>query len=192
MPMENDTVCVLCFDEMDMKSYKDNKHTTPTCYKLECGHAYHTKCIVECLQKTNHQCPQCNKHKNPGKTLTQEGLALQLLKEVRKTKKVKDYVREVKEAKKNFYECHDQLKKDIYNYALQRSKELGFRDKKVHLSRLMANSKKILKKEAENRGHRHAGAINVIPQWRLYESIYGMNRRKMWRFRDPYFLIRVK
>lgn len=188
----DEPTCALCFDEMDMDPYNADEDHTDTCYKLACGHAYHTKCIIECLQKTNHQCPQCNKHKSPEQRLTQEGLALELLKEVRKTKEVKDYIREVKKAKKDFYECHAQLKKDINNYAIQRGTELGFRDKKVHLSRLMSNSKKLIKKQAEKKGYQHVGAINVIPQWKLYEQMYGMSRRKMWRFRDPYFLTRVK
>jgi hypothetical protein len=188
----NAHTCVLCFEDMDMTTFNDQQESTNTCYKLECGHAYHTKCIVECLQKTNHQCPQCNKQKSPEKTLTQEGLALELLKEVRKTREIKEYILEVKTAKKEFHDCLSELKTDINKYALQRSKELGFRDKKLKFSKLMSNTKKLLKKEAEKKGPRYVAAMHMIPIWKLYENMYGMNRRKMWRFREPYFSMRLK
>ena len=46
-----------------MEEYQDEKESTETCFKLECHHAFHTKCIMECLLKSKSACPLCNKDK---------------------------------------------------------------------------------------------------------------------------------
>ena len=84
-----DNICAICFDEMDMKYYQDSRDQTPTCFKLECDHAYHTKCIVASLQKTQHKCPQCNSHKTPEQVLTMEGLITEVFDDVRKKSEFK-------------------------------------------------------------------------------------------------------
>jgi len=36
--------CNICYENMDMLEYNDPNESTLTCFKLECGHSYHTKC----------------------------------------------------------------------------------------------------------------------------------------------------
>ena len=57
--------CVICFGDMDMQEYGDERSHTETCRKLRCGHAYHTDCIIEFLSHSNHRCPACNEYKTP-------------------------------------------------------------------------------------------------------------------------------
>ena len=67
-------VCPICLEDMDMTSFNDSRLSTSTCYKLECGHSFHTKCIIGCLSIDRKKCPSCNDRKNPSTELTLQGL----------------------------------------------------------------------------------------------------------------------
>lgn len=47
--MENEDICSICYDELN------NESTT-----IECGHKYHTNCIIKWFRTGNHKCPLCN------------------------------------------------------------------------------------------------------------------------------------
>lgn len=114
-------MCILCYENMDMMNYKDERQNTATCYKLDCGHAYHTACIIGCLTQMNRKCPQCNTEKDPSKELSKQGLAEKLLREIRNDEHVKPLVEEFKEIKEEYSESILQLKKDIREYAKKRA-----------------------------------------------------------------------
>lgn len=68
--------CSVCQQEMDLEEFQDPRESTATCVKLECGHAYHTRCAISYLKRTNFDCILCNRHKEPRERLEEEELAL--------------------------------------------------------------------------------------------------------------------
>jgi uncharacterized coiled-coil DUF342 family protein len=114
-----DNTCGICFEEMDMNGYRDERQSTQTCFKLDCNHAFHTKCIVECLQKTHKECPSCNSEKTILEDLTLEGALQKLIEDVKKVKCVKESFRNCLVAKKDLTNTTNQLKKEIKEFAIE-------------------------------------------------------------------------
>jgi len=74
--------CSICWEDMDMQDYNDSRESTLTCFKLECGHSYHTKCIIMALSKTKHQCPLCNKEKSIQDKVEEQAYIKKILRKV--------------------------------------------------------------------------------------------------------------
>ena len=181
-----------------MKSYEDSKQMTSTCFKLECNHAYHTKCIIECLSKTAHKCPQCNKYKTPEQKLSEKGLAEKLLKELRRGEDVEYSIKEYKEASKEFKSTYTQLKKDIVEYAKARGDELQYSQKHKYMKECIASIKAEIRITARLAGPMYIGATRYGDRWEreryFTENILGEhNRRNFYRIRNirTYFYIKV-
>ena len=147
--MEN--TCIVCFDTMDMQEFGDERESTQTCVRLDCGHAYHTRCIIQCLSTMHQKCPNCNNIKGPSHELTRDGLAKQLLTEIKKNNDVKDLVKEYKEIRCEFTETKKQLKKDINNFIVTRKKELYYEEKRKYFidcsSKIYSTSRAIAKEK---------------------------------------------
>jgi len=75
--------CSVCMVDMDMEEYDDPNESTHTCVRLDCKHAYHTKCVLKYMKTTNYECILCNKHRNP---IEEAGLIEQAVDEVKKDK----------------------------------------------------------------------------------------------------------
>jgi len=71
--------CLVCQDEMDMEEFEDERDATTTCLKLECGHAFHSRCIISYMRRTDYDCIQCNRHRTPEATLEEAGLCAQAI-----------------------------------------------------------------------------------------------------------------
>lgn len=124
-----DNVCAICFEEMDMNTYQDERESTQTCFKLQCNHAFHTKCIVECLQKTKYTCPSCNNEKSLTEKLTKEGIVLEIVDEVKKTESVKNALKEYRIARGEVAESVKSFKEDVKRYAEQKKVEMKLHEK---------------------------------------------------------------
>ena len=51
--MSEKDICAICYETLDNES----------CYKLECGHSYHNKCIINWFRTGKNNCPLCNSNK---------------------------------------------------------------------------------------------------------------------------------
>lgn len=151
--------CVICFDRMDMRSFEDPRENTETCIKIECGHAYHTRCIILCLSETNRKCPNCNKEKNARQDLTREGLTKQFMREIRKDDDVKFLVKELTEIREELHETTVQLKKDIKEYFEKRKIELNFPEKRNYLTHCISKLQGTVKSLARKKGPEYVGAL---------------------------------
>lgn len=173
-----------------MNSFEDEQDQTATCFKLECGHAYHTHCIVSCLQRTQHKCPQCNSHKTPENVLSMEGLISELFHEVRKKPDLRPDLAEFRESKKEIEEVIKQLKRDVKNYITTRKQELHFHQKRKRFIVSMRKVRTKFGKICKEKGPLYFGAYMNTPEWRRTRLIFpksmNINRR-----RYPYLYVRL-
>ena len=183
-----DDPCVICFDGMDMKSFEDHREHTETCIKLECGHAYHTRCIIRCLSEMNRKCPNCNKEKNARQDLTREGLTKQFMREIRRDSDVKFLVKELTEIREELHETNVQLKKDVTEYFEKRKIELNFLEKRNYLIHCLSKIQGKTKSLAREKGPEYVGAL---VHDRSYYGISAFERNFFGR-QDAYSLRRLK
>lgn len=154
--------CVLCFDEMDMMSYQDERQSTETCVKLDCGHAFHTQCIVRCLSQAERKCPQCNSNKDPLQTMSEEGVAVEMINEIKKDDRMRILFKELKETREEYGITVAQLKKEAREYAEKRAKELQIPEKRKYLIDCLTELRRTSKEVAQEKGVRYVGALKYI------------------------------
>lgn len=187
-----DCTCAICFEEMDMDTYQDERESTETCFKLECGHAFHTKCIVTCLQKSNHVCPQCNKQKTIEGKLTAEGLATKLFVDLKKHPDVKIAIKELKEARIEMNESMETLRKETREFVEKRKKELCIVEKRKYLLDSLSNVRKVIRTVSNEFPPMYSGCFSFFTQWRLEKLIFGtQSYRYMYRLKYPRIYIPI-
>jgi len=153
--------CILCFEDMDMMSFRDERVQTPSCIKLECNHAYHTKCIIRCLTVSNLGCPTCNKHKTPAQELTREGLAKKLIGELKKDDEIKFLITEFKESASEYKDTISLLKKDIKQFISKRNDELQLSEKRKYMLECLTKIQSTAKTVSKIKGPQYTGALNL-------------------------------
>jgi hypothetical protein len=169
--------CIICFDPMDMKSFQDEQENTETCIKLECGHAYHTRCIIRCLSQMNQKCPNCNKNKSPSEELTREGLAKKLVSELKRDPEVKFIITEFKESSLEYSDTILQLKKDIKAFITKRSEELQLSEKRKYMLECLSKIQTTSKVVSRTKGAQYVAALHTRTMgryWRgsIFERIF--------------------
>uniref|UniRef100_A0A6C0ENN4 RING-type domain-containing protein n=1 Tax=viral metagenome TaxID=1070528 RepID=A0A6C0ENN4_9ZZZZ len=184
--------CVLCFEDMDMIRFQDTRKSTITCVKLQCGHAYHTECIVNCLSVSNFGCPTCNKQKTPCEELTREGLAKKLVGELKKEDDIKFLINEFKESSLEYNEAISTLKKDTKAFISKRSEELQLADKRKYMLDCLTKLQSTARSISKTKGPQYSGALNIrvigryrrgTPFERLFFSIQEAYR--IYRLKTP-------
>jgi hypothetical protein len=188
--------CVLCFDDMDMKGFKDQRENTLTCVKLDCGHAYHTKCILRCLSQSNHKCPSCNLGKDAHSELTRDGLARELLSEIKKDKTVKSALQECNKTRKELKELNSQMTKEVKAFIKQRATELGIAEKRKQFMNALSKLRTTAKAYARKKGPHYLGALMPAIGTRAYSwfgsetdiIFFGRTKtRSDYRLKFPFF-----
>ena len=163
--------CVLCFDEMDMKSYQDEHTSTTTCFKLECGHAYHTKCIIDCLMKSNLGCPNCNMHRRPESELTIKGILAKVVREIKFDPELQPIKQEYLIAMKELADTKKQIKKDTTIFIGKRKKEVCFEDKRKYYLQCVSAYRKKIFEVAQNKSPIHLGVLYKNPTFRKHYNV---------------------
>jgi len=151
-----------------MQGFRDERQNTAECYKLDCGHAYHTSCIITCLTQMNRKCPQCNNQKDPSQELTREALASKLIRELKRDDRVKPLIDEFKETKDEYSDSISQLKKDIRKYTETRAAELCIPEKRKYMMDCLSEIQKTTKAIAKQKGEQYTGALTGTRERRRY------------------------
>ena len=193
-------VCVICFDEMDMQEFHDRRESTQTCFKLECGHAFHTKCIIQCLSNTNHKCPSCNKEKTPFKELTRDGLARSMIQEMKKDDTVKFLLNEHAESRLELSQVTKQLQKDTKEFVEKRKKEIQYEEKKKYFVSCESRLESAVRNCAKQKGPQYVGSLETIRRENRYhyygsylsQMLFGRDKSRCYhRLKYPYFRMRM-
>jgi len=150
--------CAICYEEMDMKEFKDTRQSTTTCYKLSCEHAYHTSCIIRCLKNSRHECPLCNTIKAPEIVLSNEGFARKILHEVLRIPEIIHNRKELFTSKNLLLDTKKQLKQDVTEYAKKRAEELKINEHRLYFNKCLGYVKNLIKKYCIDLGNVYVGA----------------------------------
>ena len=165
--------------DMDMEEYDDPNESTHTCVRLDCKHAYHTKCVLKYMKTTNYECILCNKHRTP---IEEAGLIEQAHDEVKKDKEFRRLKKEVRAAASEFTRTKKIMKQSIQEFIRlhahewqaneKRKKVLSLESKLVRYVRKFVLAKPML-----------AGA--VLPKLNMYTRNY-ISGLRMWEYRSKY------
>lgn len=175
--------CAVCFDEMDMQEFNDPRERTETCFKMECGHAYHTTCLVQYLSRTNHQCLHCNQQQTPAAELGRDGLKARLLAAVNRIPEVRAVNQERLEAVSEYRETIAGLRKEFRDFVHKRIEESKLHEKRAYWFSTERALKRAQLEAANKISNQHVGSLQI-----------GTRRRSMfhwaeWRLRHPRFSI---
>jgi hypothetical protein len=175
--------CSVCFEDMDMSYYNDNREHTETCFKLECGHAFHTKCIIRTLQISNSSCPSCNLFKTADQLIRRDGIVKKLITELKRNPEVSPLIQEFREAKKENDETLKRIEAETREFIKKKMEEYHFEEKRKYAIECMALVKRRINAIARAKGPLYIGAISSLDKWnyrRLFErKILGLN--DSWR-----------
>jgi hypothetical protein len=111
---------------MDMEDYNDERPSTETCFKLDCGHAFHTRCIFQYLRETEYECIQCNVRRSPREEIELTGYIAQALEDLRADPEIRRLRREVDEAVTEFRAARDEVKKALEAAAPEIQERAGY------------------------------------------------------------------
>lgn len=178
-------MCSVCLDEMDMLEFNDPREKTDTCFKLNCGHAYHTACIIRYLSNSNHSCLHCNEVKTPIRELNVVGLAASLRAKISRHPEVQFLKREMNEAYAEYAESIKSLKAEIKQLIKTRIAETCIKEKRDYwqAAERAVNTKQ--REIARTMGREYIGALVETDQR------YRRRRWKFWALIHPHFGMRL-
>lgn len=192
-------LCVICFEAMDMRSYNAEGEHTETCYKLECGHAYHTACIIRCLSLSNQKCPNCNQNKSPAEQLTREGVAKRCIAEIKKEPEVRLLITELRQIVSEYRDSMDTLKEEVKAFSKKRKEELLIDEKRKYMMNCITRIITAAKAVSKTKGPQYLASLNTTATggryWRgtTFERIFfGINEAyKIHRLKSPSLYVRI-
>jgi hypothetical protein len=111
---------------MEMEDFNDERPSTDTCYKLDCGHAYHTRCIFQYLRETEYECIQCNVRRTPREEIELTGFITQAIQDLRTDPEVRRLRQEVEDAMLEFNGVRADVKKALEAVAPEIQERAGY------------------------------------------------------------------
>jgi hypothetical protein len=179
-------------EDMDMQEFDDPREKTESCYKLECKHSYHTKCVIGFLKETNFDCITCNRHKLPKEMLTMKGECLKAMNSIRRQKNVvaarKEWERSMREHRRKYME----LDKEVRGYVKRRAEECGLKELQREANKKETKYKNTIKRAMLNKSSVAAGVLHELPGWRfMYEFNQHTGHNPHRRFRRNGIFVRI-
>jgi len=185
--------CILCYDPLSVPVYREN--TTDDIIvdgdssRLQCGHAYHTLCLLRALQHRS-TCPLCNvigqmnergdEWWNNGR-IEMEGRCMKIMEKVKKDKEVREGLRDYKAASKDVMTLKKEFMKRVKEFKTGLRAEMGVDEKVKAVMKAKNYVLKLFTRKAKSEGTLVVGALNILPAYRVEKFLLGATRFFRWR-----------
>jgi len=189
--------CILCYDSLDVLVYQPN--TTDdiivgaTSSRLQCGHAYHTPCLLRALQHRS-SCPLCtlvggaNDRDNwwHNGQIALEGRCLEIMEKVKKDKEVREALREYKSLTKDVMAVKREFLKRVKEFKTGLRAEMDVDEKVNAVMKAKASVIRVFTRKAKSEGSLVAGAQSILPAYKIERFLFGITRFFRWRIRSVF------
>jgi hypothetical protein len=196
----SEDVCPVCYENLSITAYQesDEIEVVDACTRLACGHAFHTPCIIRCLQASS-KCPCCNIFDEDAlgqdpteryeRRLRLEGHCRKVLDVVKRSSKVSEYIKDYKAFGEELEEKRTVFKKKVADFKKQLRDELRIEQQIADVKKIQASTKRVFISEAKKTGNLYHGAITKLSNFRIDEYLFGIqrawyysikNRRDFW------------
>ena len=144
-----------------MEDFNDTRQSTETCYKLECGHAFHTRCVFQYIRETEYECIQCNTRRTPREEIELSGYIAQTIEDLRSDPEIRRLRREVDEAITEFNSVRAEVKRALEALAPEIETRAGYHTIRAETLRRMRKLKTHVKDTCLHRNPMAAGIWGI-------------------------------
>lgn len=181
--------CILCYDPLDVPVFERN--TTDdiivgaTSSRLQCGHAYHTTCLLRALQHRA-SCPLCSmvRENDEGvwdRRIALEGRCMEIMEKVKKDREVREAMRTYKACVKDITGVKKEFVKRVKEFKTGLRAEMGVDEKVKSVLKAKSSVMRIFSRKAKSEGTVIVGAHNLLPAYKIERFLFGLTRFFRWR-----------
>jgi hypothetical protein len=177
--------CILCYDTLDVPVYRANPTNEiivgETSSRLQCGHAYHTACVLRSLQHRS-TCPLCNVQGqqemdrndwwNHGR-IEMEGRCIEIMEKLKKDADVRVSVRDYKERVKTILKDKKVFDKRVKEFRAELRIEMGIDQKMKDVRKSHSATIRLFTHKAKLEGTLFTGARSFLPTYRVDKFLFG-------------------
>ena len=185
------TECILCYDALCVPVFRettDDIIVDGDSSRLQCGHAYHTICLLKSLHYRS-VCPLCNVigQMNDGNDWWQngriemEGRCIEIMEKVKKDKEVREAMRTYKQATKDVMGIKKEFVKRVKEFKTGLRAEMGVDEKVKAVVKAKNSAIRIFTRKAKGEGSLIAGAASILPTYKIERFLFGISRFFRWR-----------
>ena len=184
--------CILCYEPLCVPVYQANTINDiiveGDSSRLQCGHAYHTICLLKSLQHRS-ECP-CNVigQMNDGGhdwwhngRIVLEGRCLEIMEKVKKDKEVREGLRDYKAAGKDIMALKKDFMKRVKEFKTGLRAEMGVDEKVKAVMKSKSSVLRLFTRKAKSEGSLIAGAASILPTYKIERFLFGATRFFRWR-----------
>lgn len=189
--------CILCYEPLSVPVFRET--TTNDIIvdgdssRLKCGHAYHTLCLLRALQHRS-VCPLCNVIGQPQDNedwwnngrIALEGRCMEIMGKAKKDKEVREALREYKTSLKDIMGVKKEFSKKVKDFKTGLRAEMGVDEKLKTLLKHRSSATRIFHHKAKSEGSLGAGALNLLPKYKIDIFLFGISRFFRWRMNQVF------
>ena len=189
--------CILCYESLNVPVYEQNTTNDiivgATSSRLQCGHAYHTLCLLRALQHRS-VCPLCNVIGQPQDNedwwnngrIALEGRCMEIMEKAKKDKEVRDALREYKTSLKDVMGVKKEFVKRVKDFKTGLRAEMGVDEKVKAVTKGRNAVIRIFTRKSKSEGSLGAGALNLLPKYKIEIFLFGISRFFRWRMNQVF------
>lgn len=184
--------CILCYEPLSVPVFQENTNddiiVDGNSSRLQCGHAYHTTCLLRALQHRS-VCPLCNVIGQPQDNedwwnngrIALEGRCMEIMEKVKKDKEVREAMRTYKACVKDIAGVKKEFVKRVKEFKTGLRSEMGVDEKVKSVLKAKATAVRIFTRKAKSEGSLIAGAASILPIYKIERFLFGVSRFFRWR-----------